>query len=558
MKKKQIIGITAVLTALTMILLSACGSSNASTAKPAESAGGSFTRTSWDQPFPETITVTIANVETTGFEFYEGDTITDSLWTKRWKDVYNINVETSWVSQDYELNMNLAIAAGDLPDMFYVNAVQFSQLLEAGLLEDITDYVASPYISNGMMNKLVRDALIFETTKVNGRSYAIPRLHYGYITQAPSLWVRNDWYNEAGAPALNTVADVEALMDEFMNAYDLSYTMILSEDLFGFWNSTPSWHSIARVSNGMRMWVDDGKGGIMSGYEQPELLDAIAGWRNWYEWGWIRPDFATTTWDNMATDIVSGLAGVEYGQNWRGRTHVPAIENFGPEAYWIAFAPPTIDGKKVQIPIQFPNDYYNVVRKGYEHPEILPMLCSDYVYVLDEASVMGTMSAADTKPFGTQAYQHISGPFQVIFDHYPDVHDVLDACATRVEKFRTGNAQIFYDEIAPWLDFDGNMDNFDYDVLMGVGRWAQMGHPHSSLAIAIGLEDNGHYVETKLWGPTPQEVLDKGGITDSIIQEAITRMIMGIDPLEKWDSVLEEWRQAGGNEMTAAVNEMYK
>ncbi|MCL2421301.1 MAG: hypothetical protein FWD03_05525, partial [Defluviitaleaceae bacterium] len=59
------------------------------------------------------------------------------------------------------------------------------------------------------------------------------------------------------------------------------------------------------------------------------------------------------------------------------------------------------------------------------------------------------------------------------------------------------------------------------------------------------------------WGPTPQEVLDFGGITDSILAEGITRIIMGMDPLEHWHVVLEDWRQAGGNEMTRAINEYF-
>ena len=75
--------------------------------------------------------------------------------------------------------------------------------------------------------------------------------------------------------------------------------------------------------------------------------------------------------------------------------------------------------------------------------------------------------------------------------------------------------------------------------------------------MGIGYEDRDLYHLTKTWGPAPQEELDLGSITDSIINEGVTRIILGLEPVDYYDQLIEEWRNAGGNDMKAAVNAQF-
>ncbi|MCL2421931.1 MAG: extracellular solute-binding protein, partial [Defluviitaleaceae bacterium] len=457
----------AALTVLLFVVLSGCDAIGGGTSG-ATAAG--FERTAWNEPFPETITVTIANHEDPGHSFVDGDVL-HHQWHRRWYESFNINVETDWVSSDYDLNMNLAIAAGNLPDMFHVNAVQFGQLLDANLIEDIHDFIRAPYTSPGLLRLLEAEQDVFDTTMRDGRSYSVPRLHFGHITQAPFLWVRNDWYIEAGSPEINTIADLENLMDTFMNTHGSSFAITLDSGLNSFWHSTPAWHSHARGANGsQRMWVDDGAGGIMSAYEQPEMLDVLAAWRDWYDRGWVREDFATIDWDMMNSDIISGNVGIEFGQNWKAMGLGAMVENFGEESYMIAFAIPTVDGALPQIPIHFANEAYNVVRRGFEHPEVLPILISDYFHVLNEASVQGTLTVDEVLVYTSGNAHHAVGPFRVVIPHYDDVVAVRDALITGEANFTTGNATRFHGEIMLWIN--------DRD-LAGLGRYTQQGNPRA-------------------------------------------------------------------------------
>ena len=93
----------------------------------------------WTEPYAEPVEVHIAIEEPANAVFAEGEDYSNNLWTKRWKELYNVNVIVDWVSNEYDTKMNLSIASSTLPDIYKVNAVQSSQLKQAGSLQDLTE-----------------------------------------------------------------------------------------------------------------------------------------------------------------------------------------------------------------------------------------------------------------------------------------------------------------------------------------------------------------------------------------------------------------------------------
>ena len=86
------------------------------------------------EPYEETITIHTVTTEGDPSAYPEGDDVTDNVWIREYKDRFNIEVVTDWVSNEYDTKLNLSIAEGDLPDVFHVNASQLQQLIEACLL----------------------------------------------------------------------------------------------------------------------------------------------------------------------------------------------------------------------------------------------------------------------------------------------------------------------------------------------------------------------------------------------------------------------------------------
>lgn len=486
--------------------------------------------------------VRVALPEIVNATFAEGEDMTDNLWTRRFEEEHNVKVVVDWVSAEYETSLNLAIAAGTLPDMFTANPVQFNQLVEARQLQDLKAAYEA-HASSGLRKMMEANQSIVETTMFDGEMLAVPRLHYGYETMTSFVWARKDWAQDMGVTALDSIQDFETMMETFQSEYGADFGVMLDQTLRSFFQMSPAWHSYPQL------WVEGPDGSIVYGATLPETRDALAQWAEWYEEGFIRPDFATLTTSAMLEDAYNGRAGIYSQQNWAGwQVGADMIRNQGDETYFIPFDLPSVDGGKVMYPIQFPNNVYSVVRDGYEHPEVLVKLVNTYVHVLDEAMVQGTMEIDEVLPFNTNDMHHITGPFKVHFNHYRDVSEVSTAVATGEEIFNSGNAYLFYNEIRKWLD---NQD------LVGLGRYIQMGEPWSSLVLALDHVDNEHLLFTKMWGAPPQAVRDYGSTLDDLLVEGYAKIITGTEPVSYYDTLIEEWRRAGGDQVTAAVNQMY-
>jgi putative aldouronate transport system substrate-binding protein len=58
-------------------------------------------------------------------------------------------------------------------------------------------------------------------------------------------------------------------------------------------------------------------------------------------------------------------------------------------------------------------------------------------------------------------------------------------------------------------------------------------------------------------GPAPEEMANYGSTLDDILTEGFTKIIIGEQPLSYFDAVVAEWKAAGGDVVTAAVNKTY-
>ena len=491
----------------------------------------------------EPIQITIGVAEVTGANWAEGESQEDNLWWRLFKEEHNVEVIVEWVASEYVTQLNLAITANDLPDAFRCNPVQFNQLVEAGQLEDLYDDYNN-YASATIKRMMENNWDIVETAIFDGEMLALPMLHYGYETSTPHIWARKDWTDEQNIVDLETFDDLINMMDTFMEAYDAPYGIMLDRTLGSFYQLASAFHSYPRL------WLEADDGSIVYGSTLPETRDALEVWAQWYADGYVRSDFATLDFAAMLEDAYNGRAGVYAQQNWAGWQVGPdMVNNQNEDAYFMSLSMPTIDGAKIMYPINFPNGWYQVVRKGYEHPEVLVKLINTYAYILDDALVEGSMDIEEVLPFNTNNMHHVTGPFKVEFDHYRDIIEVSTAVHTGVEEFNSGNAYLFYNEIMGYLN-DGE--------LSGLGRYIQMGHhERSSLVRAIKHVDDEHMLFSKMWGAPPQAIRDFGSTLDDILVEGFTQIITGEQDISYYDTLIEAWRGAGGDQVTAAVNEEF-
>jgi len=71
-------------------------------------------------------------------------------------------------------------------------------------------------------------------------------------------------------------------------------------------------------------------------------------------------------------------------------------------------------------------------------------------------------------------------------------------------------------------------------------------------------KDSVELIVDKYTGAPTATMVDKGAYLDKLEEETFTKIIIGEVPLDSFDTFVEQWKSAGGSEITAEVNAWYK
>lgn len=508
----------------------------------------------WSAPY--TTVVNITTVKGTGMDqvFENGDDQRNNPWTRAWHDKLGIEVTYDWIDEgntQYATKLNMTIASGNLPDVFKCNYVQFRQLMEAGLLMDITDYYNNN-TSQRIRDYEKTDPDTIKQSTVDGRIYGIPAYYYGIIDQPKDLWVRKDWYEAAGSPALKTVEDFENLAKKFIQehgGYGLAIenkleTLFMTGPMFGVYLGNPA------NANAQYFWYKDETGRIKAGIAHKEFKTALTYWAKWYQEGIISPDFANADNNKMNQDIVNGKAGMQPYYQWQGWLNGPNLvaAQASDNAYMIPLPFPTVDGSQVLGQVGFPNGDVIVVSKTCTNPAAVMKLLSFTDYVMFDPSTK--LTEEEFKGYTDGQREHVPGSVEII-DPMADMvqfEHVLKALQTgdTSELFTAGMKKKYGDSIS-WLN-DKNTG--------GIGAYLQQGFEGCSYYNSKFLIDNNFLKKTEMWGPPPVE-FDKTINSIDIILNGVMEIIMGTQPVDYYDTVLANWYAQGGQIMEDAVNAQY-
>lgn len=541
---------------LTGIMLSgvmACGKSDGEAKTPSEEKTSEVAEqeekkeipkgpVDWKEAYDETVTLHVVRAATTN-EFPEGDDLTNNIWTRNYKEKFNVEVVTDWISDEYDTKLNLAISGGELPDVFTVDNVQLNQLIDAGMLADLTE-IYETYGSDSLKAIYESDKETFETAQRDGKIYAMPNMYFGF--QPPILWLRQDWMKEIGKDFPTTVDELEEIlldMKEISGGYSYSVDQTL-DSLYGL---APAWNAYPK------MWLEGEDGNIVYGATAPEMKAALQEWAEWYKEGIFKEDFATLTAETMKEETVSGKTGGETCGSWWGWNYgSDMIKNLGEEAYFMPCEIPTVSGEKANYPMPMQNSRYIVVNKDCKNPEAAIKLIDYFVWVQNDAVPNGEMTVEEYMEYSSFNMVHHTEEFAVDNpqDDYNRYKMITEARETGDESVLTsGVAHDVYRGAKLWTD-EKNPD--------GIGYALQFGMDGCAMEVLNGVMEENRIVRDKLWGASPQSLLDYGTTLNDILLEGFTKIIMGVEDISYFDTLVESWYAAGGQTVTDAMNEMYK
>ena len=495
--------------------------------------------------YPELVTYTLAQISgANNSNLPEGNTYEDNAYTRYLRKMLNIQNDTVYMDTEerYSELVNILVKDQNLPDIMVVTDREIlKELVENDLVEDLTEVFekcTSPRIKE--MYESYGDALL-NSGKFNGRLMAVPET---VIDHGPNLlWLRKDWMEELGLEEPETLEDAFEIIDAFvqnrMGTEDGETPVGLACDT-NLVGTTSSSYSVDPVfdsfgANPQRWISQDGE--IVYGSLTEETKEALDYLHKLYDRGILDRNFALRAPNNLRDLVVNGKCGAFFGLWWTPNN--PLMESYekNSEADWEPYYLQELADKNVYE--SFRDNKYVVVRKGYEHPEIVMKIISvlfDYTrYEAEDAREVNEYFALNVDP--------TARPLVINVDYNEATYQVTENIEAALNgNYPEGNLtaieQSYYQACSSYLS--GN----DYTA----EDWAA----YKSRISAVGLLVDKHYT------PAVRSYLDDAGgeIPQSLRQfetRTFIQIIMGEKPVSYFETFVEQWYQQGGHELTQQI-----
>lgn len=352
------------------------------------------------QRYEETVTLDIAVCEF-GLEsgVKPGTTPENQTFNKIAKDVLNIDINYVVVgsSSSYDQKLNLYLATGKMPDMFYTtNSTIYSELLEDGMLADLSD--SFWYLNDELQeNYLEYFPELLPTVMRDSKLYSFPTITNTY-TSAQRLYVRQDWLDIVGMDAPTNMEEFlkvgQAFADNKQKIADA--TGINAKRVIPFtMNKELTWSGSYSVEGFLNCfgtsidsYFDNGNGELYYSNTSPAMKSALSTLRDMYSSGILDKEFLSKSAEQIQANIKAGYVGMVFGEWWMPKDVLDdSISNVA-TADWTWVNIPSANGVESQPVVKKVGvGGYNLVSKDCEHPEAAARLINLFydIYYSDDA-----------------------------------------------------------------------------------------------------------------------------------------------------------------------------
>jgi putative aldouronate transport system substrate-binding protein len=477
----------------------------------------------------------------------EGQSVESNRLLDYIADKTNIQVKYSWLADpgNYDQKVNLAIATGDIPDIMIVqNEKQVQQLVEAGLVEDLTkyyEYGASDHIKG--FYKSYGDRA-FTTATFDGELMAMPDLTNGY--QHAFLWVRQDWMDAVGAQPPRTVDDLIALAKTFIekdpghNGPGKTVGFVLDPRIAGNYKEINEFDPIFAAFNSFpQQWVkEEGATSYSYGSITPQTKTALAKVRDMYAAGLIDPGFAVRKQEDANALLLSGKVGIMFGPWYMPDWPLSTAPQTTPGARWVPLVAPVDADGIFKVGRQNPHVSWIVVRKGFAHPEIAIKL-QDYYF---RASRHLIPEFEKTLPKDYRFQQPLAGMVQYDDALLRDFAALDNAIKTKDTSKLDPEYKMFYEKTVHYMEDPTYFDGWRFYGTRYLGQGA------AAQTEGVKLIDNIYPATT----PTMEL---KWANLQTLEQTTFLKIVIGDLPLDDFDKFVADWKSQGGDEITDEVNQ---
>lgn len=501
--------------------------------------------------YPELVTYTLGQMKgTNNSNLPEGQTYEDNAYTRYLKKTLNVQNKNIFMESEerYDEALNILVKDRNLPDIFLVSDREtLEELVENDLIEDLTEVYkscASDKIQE-MYESYGKELLASGT--FDGKLFALPETAIDDGSQL--LWLRRDWMEQLGVKEPKTLDEalsvIRAFQENRMGAEEGEdpVGLVCDPGLVGTVSTSYSVDSVFEMFGAYpQQWIKNADGEIVYGSLTEETKEALGYLRELYKQGILDPDFALRAQNNIRDLVVNGKCGAFFGLWWTPNNPLMDEYRKNKETDWEPYYL-TADAKRtVEVYSTFWDSKYVVVRKGYEHPEIVMKILSvlfDYSrYEAEDADEVNSYFALNVDP--------TARPLMINVDYNEATYMVTKHI--REALYSPGDAKTREDLSAIEASyFDACREYLGAEV-PSVEDWAA----YKSRISAVGLlvDANYHAPEKKYLGDGDGEIPQT---LRSLEKKAFIQIIMGKKPVSFFDSFVEEWYRKGGDSLTERV-----
>lgn len=518
---------------------------------------GLFAQTSAPlEKYKQPITISWGIQTAAASKLLDKDTWENNRWSRLIKDKLNIDLEVAFSADSmtaaYATKLNTVIASDDLPDIFKTQDMNvFMQLVQAGQLADLTD-VYNKYATDNVKAYQTKFADAFKGASFNGKLYAIPRMNDNFH-EAPFLWIRDDWLKNTNSQAPKTIDQMVALARKFATGdpdgngkNGDTYGLAINKDLIRQQHASilglVSAFGVPGRDESVFYRGKDGK--ITFAWIQPGMKPALSLLRDMYKEGLLNKEFTAKSESALVEDWTNGKIGMAYGSNWGTwfpYNYVYKKDGVITRAYPI----PTKAGYDYKVGIESnATGQMTMVSKKCKNPEAAIKILSLYDQTVNR------QTAEDFNRYWADEQYRLC---PVYIDIANEVYekDLLAAFAKGSSASLDPFAKQFYNYVVGFENGTLAKDDNAY------GTWGQMNKSGSLQIVLNRYEPDNAVVQSILGIQRPDVWLTNVSVLDTLTITTFTDIIIGAKPVDYFDTFVQQWLKAGGQQTLNELEKMY-
>ena len=523
----------------------------------------------------EPVKVTIAHRSDPNLTYFGTDTEEDNWYLRMLEKQLNIDIVYQQLipSGEYDATMSLVIAGNDLPDAMVVNTSTMLELMDAGLIKDMTQ-TYNTYASKYVKEIYGWSDVVFENCTTDGRIYGIPSQDSTDGT-CDMLWIRQDWLDKLNLKAPTSLEDLVNVARAFMtqdpdgngenDTWGIGATSNFFRDETGWGGVVGSMESIFHAMDSfpsLFYWNED-KTEILYGGLQPETKEALAYIQALVAEGIIKKDFATMSWDQVNEAVWTDKCGIVISPWWQCVGSDMALEG----KLWLAYALPlNAEGYYVN-PLSNPTGQYIVVNANASDDvaQAVMKICNIQAYT------GGRMMCEDVftelrKQEGYEGLWFANTYFPFVCNL--DQHDKHSAMAGDAKKYYAG--ELAFEDmpgeiqglVPKWDLLMGEPYNGDFIAFMtseDFVPWANQYLVYLNAMMALyeakeeGISLMKEPATFKL--SASDSWVEYGAMLVKLQKEYFTKIALGELSIDAFDEFASQWLDMGGADVIAELTE---